>query len=179
MKRIGCSTILALALPVLLACGALNTVVGGDATYKPASELWSDVPRMDGLTPSELEDLPLPVKLLMRTLLGNLGSLNAEGEDKTTGNIDWISFNSSGTPEDIKNFYTPELMAAQGWEQSDSSTCLSGSEQGIPQVGAFCVFGKEQNGLQTMLAIFATRDETTKQTSAFFLRLEIAATPTP
>jgi hypothetical protein len=163
----------------MLACGALNSLVGGDSGYKPASELWSDVPRMDGLTPSELEDLPLPIKLLMRTLLGNLGRLNAEGEDQTTGSIDWISFNSTGTPEDFKNFYTPERMAADGWEQTDDSTCLSGSDQGMPQVGAFCVFGKQENGLQTFLAVFATQDETTKQTSAFFLRLETAATPTP
>ena len=182
MKRANPRIVLLLALPILLACGLTNTVgnavTGGDQ-YKPAAELWSDVPKIDGLTPGQMEDLPLPVKLLMRTIIGNMGKLNPAGTDQTTGSIDWISFNSSGTPEDIKNFYTPERMSAAGWDQTDNSTCLSGSEQGMPQVGAFCVFGKEQNGLQTMLAIFATQDESTKQTSAFFLRLETAATPTP
>ena len=182
MKRVGVGVIVFLALPVMLACGALNSVTdnvtGGDS-YKPAAQLWSDVPRMDGLTASELEDLPLPIKLLMRTVIGNLGRLNPEGEDQTTGSIDWISFNSTGTTEDIRNFYTPELMAANGWDQTESSSCLTGSEQGIPQVGAFCVFGKEQNGIQSMLAIFATQDESTQQTSVFFLRLETAATPMP
>jgi hypothetical protein len=134
---------------------------------------------MDGLTPSQLEDLPLPIKLLMRTVIGNMGKLNPAGTDQTTGNVDWISFNSTGTPDDIKNFYTMDRMTGAGWDQTQSDSCLSGSDQGMPQVGAFCVFGKEQNGLQTMLAIFATQDETTKQTSAFFLRLEVAATPAP
>ena len=181
MKRIQFRAILLLAVPVMLACGGinLNSVVSGDSSYKPAAELWSDVPRMDGLTPSQLEDVPLPIKLLMRTVLGNLGRLNPQGTDQSTGNIDWISFDSAGTPDDIKNFYTPERMTASGWEPSDTSTCLSGSEQGAPQVGVFCVFAKEQNGVQSSLAIIATQDDTTKKTSAFFLRLDAAATPTP
>ena len=63
-------------IPAILACGLTNTVTdavtGGD-TFKPAAQLWSDVPPMPGLTPSELEDVPLPIKLLMRTVLANLG----------------------------------------------------------------------------------------------------------
>ncbi len=185
MKRTPFATILIVIVVLLsmtLACGALNlnNLVGGGDNYKSAAELWSDVPRMDGLTPSELEDLPLPVKLLMRTVLGNLGRLNPQGEDQTTGNIDWIAFNSTGTPDDVKNFYTPDLMAANGWERSEQSTCVNGSDQGVSQVGVFCVFGKNQNALETYLAIIASQDENTKQTSVFFLRLERAATtPTP
>ena len=46
----------------------------------------------------------------------------------------------------------------------------------MPQGGVFCAFGKEQNGKETLLAIIGTQDDTTKQTSVFFLRLEQAAT---
>jgi hypothetical protein len=182
VKRTHFGVVLLLVLPLVLACGILNTAVNsvaGGSSYKPAAELWSDVPKMDGLTPSQMEDLPLPVKLLMRTILGNMGRLNSAGEDQSTGNIDWVSFDSTGTPDDIQNFYTADRMTAAGWDPSDNAPCFSGSEQGSPDVGAFCVFSKNANGLQTYLAIIATQDQSTQKTSAFFLRLEEAATPTP
>jgi len=167
-----------LSLPVLLACGLTNTVTdavtGGDS-FKPASALWSDVPPMSGLTPSELEDLPLPVKLLMRTMIGNLGRLNAEGEDQTTGNIDWISYNSSGTPEDVKNFYTAETMAGNGWAVEGSEACGSGSVSGLAETGTFCSFSKTEGGKDILLAIIATQEEAGKPTGVFFLRLEVDA----
>jgi len=161
-----------------LACGlidtALNAATGGDSNMKTVAQLWSDVPRMDGLTPSQM-DMPLPIKLTARTIIGNLGRLNKEGEDKTTGNIDWIVFTSRQTPTDVMNFYTAARMKASGWEAGDASPCVSGSETGIPQVGAFCVFQKTQNGKQAQLAILAAPDEQTRQTHIFFLRLETDA----
>jgi hypothetical protein len=150
---------------------ALKAATGGDSNMKTVAQLWSDVPKMDDLTPSQV-DMPLPIKLAARTIIGNLGRLNKEGEDKTTGNIDWIVFTSSKTPTDVMNFYTAARMNASGWETGDVSPCVSGSETGIPQVGAFCVFQKIQNGKQALLAILAAPDEQTKQTHIFFLRLE-------
>jgi hypothetical protein len=179
MKRIGFVASLLLIVPVMLACGLTDTVsdqvLGGDDDFSAAADLWSDVPRMDGLTPSELEELPLPVKLLMRTILGNLGTLNEEGEDQTTGNIDWISYNSSGTPADVENFYTAEAMAAHGWSVDGSQACASGSASGLAQNGTFCSFNKTEGGEDQLLAIIATQEEAGKPTSVFFLRLEQAA----
>ena len=179
MKRLGLVPQLLLIVPVILACGITNTVTdavtGGDS-FKPAAELWSDVPRMDGLEPSELEDLPLPVKLLMRTMIGNLGRMNAEGEDQTTGNIDWISYNRGGTPEDVSAFYTPELMVANGWTSDNDSGCASGSATGLAESGVFCSFTKTENGTDKLLAIIATQEDASKPTGIFFLRLETAAT---
>jgi len=179
VKRLGLVPQLLLIVPVILACGITNTVTdevtGGDS-FKPAAELWSDVPRMDGLEPSELEDLPLPVKLLMRTMIGNLGRLNAEGEDQTTGNIDWISYNRGGTPEDVSAFYTPELMAGNAWETDSGSACASGSATGLAESGVFCSFTKTENGTDKLLAIIATQEDASKPTGIFFLRLETATT---
>lgn len=172
MKRSGLIMTAILVLPMILACGSLGGILGGGDNYKPAAQLWSDVPRMDGLTASEAEDLPLPVKLLMRTILGNLGRLNAEGEDQTTGNIDWISFKSSAPADEIGRFYSPELMAASGWEQGDGSNCMSGDAEGLTTGAVLCAFGKKENGKDISLAIIATQDESTKETSVFFLRLE-------
>jgi hypothetical protein len=167
--------LLILIVPAMLACGITNTVTdavtGGDS-FKPATELWGDVPRMDGLAPGELEDLPLPVKLLMRTMIGNLGRLNAEGEDQTTGNIDWISFNRAGTPEDVSSFYSAEAMAGNGWAVEGSEACASGSATGLAESGAFCTYTKTEGGEDILLAIIATQDDAANPTSVFFLRLE-------
>ncbi len=183
MRRITVLSVLILTLPAMLACGLMNTVtntVTGGGNYQPAASMWGDVPQMDGLTPNQLADLPAGVKLIMRLVLGNLGRLNASGQDQSTGNIDWLAFNSTGTPDDVMNYYTTDRMTAAGWDQTDSAGCQNSSSGGTDQGSVFCVFGKQSNGLQTYLAIIATQDANTKQTSVFFLRLEGAAvTPTP
>jgi hypothetical protein len=165
-----------------LACGLINIVnnaTGGDDNYKAASSLWSDVPQMEGLKPSELESLPPFIKLALRLILGNLGRLNPQGEDQTTGNIDWIVFTADKiTSDDVRNFYTNERMVDNGWDDAgQESTCVSGSEFGYSQIGAFCVFAKQKENIE--LAIIAAQDETTKQLNVFFLRLQANPTPVP
>ncbi len=183
MRRFTVISVLILTLPAMLACGLINSVtntVAGGGNYQPAAAMWSDVPQMSGLTPNQVADLPAGVKLIMRLVLGNLGKLNSSGQDQSTGNIDWLAFNSTGTPNDVMNFYTTDRMTAAGWDQNDSAGCQSSSSSGTSQGDVFCVFGKQSNGLQTYLAIIATQDANTKQTSVFYLRLEgAAATPTP
>ncbi len=174
----------AFAVPLLaiLACNPLGSVVdkvtGGDSNMTTVSQLWSDVPRMDGLAPSNIE-MPLPIKLVMRTVIGNLGLLNKEGEDRTTGNIDWIVFTSTKSPTDVQNFYTSQKMKTSGWEAGKDSTCLSGSDQGMTQIGVLCGFTKKAGNQETGLLIIAAPDDQTKQTNVFFLRIEVAGTPTP
>ena len=165
------------------ACGVLDSVLnsatGGSNNLHTVTQLWSDVPRMDGLTVTQV-DMPLPVKLLMSTAFGNLGRLNKPGEDQTTGNVDWIVFTTLKTPADVQNFYTAARMKAAGWDApSEESSCMSGSDQGIPTAGAFCIFQKKQGATETQLVILTTQDDSTKQTSIFFLRLESKGTPTP
>jgi len=177
--------LLTLTVLASLACGLLNNAVnqavgqavGGGENYQAVSSLWSDVPPMDGLQSSQM-DLPLPVKLLMRTILGNLGRLNPQGQDQTTGNIDWIVFTTTKSPADVQNFYTNARMVAKGWDDAgQDSTCVSGSDSNSTQVGTMCAFQKQKENLQ--LAIIITQDASTKQTDVFFLRLQENPTPTP
>jgi uncharacterized protein YceK len=172
-------TMLALAAA---GCGVINTITtltgGNSGNTKTVSELWSDVPKMDGLTPSQM-DMPLPIKLVMRTVVGNLGRLNSAGQDQTTGNIDWIVFTSAKTPDDVKSFYTADRMATNGWQMGNQSSCMSGGEAGVAQIGTLCVFEKQQGSQQTQLAVIAFEDDQAKQMDVFFLRLETSGTPTP
>jgi hypothetical protein len=163
-----------------LACGMLDTVVNkatGGENMQTVASLWSDVPKMDGLEASQI-DMPPFVKLAMRLVIGNMGRLNPQGQDQTTGMIDWIVFTTDKTPEDVQNFYTNDLMTANGWDKSDSP-CVSGSTQGAAQVGVICAFTKTQDGKNIQLAILTAQDDKTKKNNVFFLRLEETATPVP
>jgi len=175
--------LLGLFMLASLACGMtdnlINKAVGGDENMTTVSSLWSDVPPMDGLQLSEIESMPPFIKLALRLVIGNLGRLNPEGQDQSTGKIDWIVFTTDKTPLDVQNFYTNDVMVANGWDASENPPCISGSDQGSAQVGVICVFGRSQNGQSVQLAIITAEDTQTKQNNVFFLRLEESATPEP
>jgi len=175
--------LIALLILASVACGMIDTIVnkaaGGSDNFQTVSSLWSDVPQMDGLTLSEMENMPAFVKLAMRLILGNLGRLNPEGQDQSTGMIDWIVFTTDKSPQDVQNFYTNDLMTANGWDSNTETPCLSGSEQGAAQVGVICVFAKNQESKNVQLAILTVQDDKTKQTNVFYLRLEETGTPVP
>jgi hypothetical protein len=151
-------------------CSTIKTLTGDNENLKKVGDLWSDVPRMDGMTSSETE-MPVFVKLLMRTVLNNLGRLNNENEDQSRSTGDWSVFSTAKLPEDVKNFYTNERMTSFGnWEASKTSTCLSGAERGFS--GVACVFRKESSNQSIGLLIVAAQDEQKKQTNVFFVRAE-------
>lgn len=163
--------VFALALSTI-ACGLIDQAIGGNTQLTTVSQLWSDVPRMDGLEPSQME-MPFYGKVLMRTFMNQV-----LGEGKDTG--DWIVFSTSKTPADIKNFYTPQLMTANGWDPSDNSTCLSGKDQGVDQVGIFCVFQKTESDKTTGLMIIAGQNsEDNSKLDVLFVRVQNLGTPSP
>jgi len=154
----------------VMSCGLVDKFTTGGQQMTKVDELWSDVPRMDSLTHSDLE-LPLTIKILLRTALNNLWRLNKEGEDKTPVNGDWIVFTSSGSPTDVQGFYTNSRMTSFGnWEASKEKTCLDGKDKGTD--GVLCAFEKIADKKDIMLAIIAVKDADSKKTNVFFLRLE-------
>jgi hypothetical protein len=158
-------------------CSKIRTLTGVDQNLKKVGDLWSDVPRMDGLASSEAE-LPIYVKLLMRTALNNLGRLNNANEDRTHSTGDWAVFTTAKLPEDVRTFYTNNRMTSLGgWDASKNPTCLNGSEYKF--AGVACVFGKNSNNRGIGLLIVAAQDEQKKQTTVFFVRVETDETPAP
>jgi hypothetical protein len=156
-------------------CNKIKTLTGADQNLKKVGDLWSDVPRMDGLASSEAE-MPIYVKLLMRTTLNNLGRLNNANEDRTHSTGDWAVFTIVKQPNDVRNFYTNERMTSfGGWDASDKSTCLNGSQYSFS--GVACVFNKNSNNRAIGLLIVAAQDEQKKQTTVFFVRVETDETP--
>ena len=72
----------------------------------------------------------------------------------------------------MSNFYTSELMSANGWEADSSTACAGATATGATGSGAFCGFKKTENGTEKILGIIATQEDTSKPTGVFFLRLE-------
>jgi hypothetical protein len=170
MSKIYTIVLSAILVFVALSCSRIVKRFTGDQNLKKVGDLWSDVPRMDGLASSETE-MPIYVHLLMRTVLNNLYRLNKEGEDKTPSTGDWAVFSTSKTPDDVRNFYNNERMTNfGGWERSKNSTCLNGNEYKFS--GVACVFGKTVNNVGIGLLIVASQDEQKKQTNIFFVRVE-------
>ncbi len=183
-KKTKTSMVVAILLLASLACGLTDTVtnavgdtisntITGDTSFTAAAQLWADVPRMDGLDSSNL-DIPVVAKVMMQTMMSQI---LAQGQ----ASADWIVFSTNRTAAEIESFYTTDLMIAAGWDQSDESTCLSGSDQGIDQVGLFCVFAKEEGSNQVGLMIISVPDEENAgKTNLFFIRIEgQVGTPTP
>ena len=112
------------------------------------------------------------LRLLVRPVLNTM--MRGVNDGKDAGNWDVVFFTAAGkTPKDVKDFYAPERMAAQGWERKGDSNCvnLAGDR------AVLCAFTKRAGDKEVGLAVIAATDEQGKETSLFFLRNE--ATPTP
>lgn len=168
MKKLLLVNVFALAALTLSACGAVQSVVPslGGGSGNNVAELWPDVPRMDGLNASDIQ-MPFMAEMFMQTMVGQAA----------VGDADVAVFNTAKTATDIQAFYSSERMAASGWNTGDVTTCFTGSEQGIEDIGLFCVYQKESGATETVLVIIAAPDEASGQNSVFFVRLEGTATP--
>lgn len=170
MKNTATAVILSVLLLFVMSCSLIDKFASGGQSMTKVGELWSDVPRMDGLDPSETE-MPIGVKLILRTIIGNLGRLNKEGEPRTTGDIDWTAFSGKKTPSDVRAFYSNDKMASFGnWKTGKDSSCVDGKDKGVD--GVLCVFQKEVDNRDVGLVIAAIQDDKTKQTDVYYLRIE-------
>ena len=170
MRRIAPKATLFGLVLIFIACGITDKLTGGDK-MKQVADLWSDVPRMEGMTKSEGE-MPTWLRLLVRPVLSTM--MRGVNDGKDAGDWDVVFYTVAGkTPKDVKDFYTPERMTTQGWERKGDSTCmnLSGDR------AVLCAFTKHADGKDVGLAIIAASDEQGKETSIFFLRNEATSTP--
>jgi hypothetical protein len=152
-----------------LAGNVADKVVSG-AGFTAVDHLWSDVPQMDGMTATNM-DIPVYVKLYVQTAL----KAASGGE----GGVDWIGFTTEKSPTDVQAYYTMDRMSSQGWNSETGAPCFSGSDQGISEVGAICIFTKQEASQQAVVTILATSDKSTNKTNVFFLRVTAQTTPTP
>lgn len=161
---------LAFAMFMTMGCGIVNSLIGGK-TSGTVDDLWADVPRLDGLTKSNL-DLPLSTRLIIKTAVS--AALGKDG-----GDFNFIAFTTAKTPKEVMDFYTTQRMTEAGWNSTDVPGC-TGDTAGAAAVGSLCIFGKQVDKQGTALVLVVAQDQSTKQIQLFYVRFEVNnLTPTP
>jgi hypothetical protein len=164
-------TVLGLLVAALIftcACGMVSSLLGGKSAGT-VNDLWPDVPKMDGITKTEM-DMPLAARLALKAI--------------SQGKVNFIAYTTDAQPQAVLDFYTADRMKSQGWAAQDSSgngsPCFGDTSSS--DSGSICVFTKNANGKNEILAIVAATDSDTKKTDIFFARIdasdETTATPT-
>jgi hypothetical protein len=152
------------ALIFACACGMFSSLLGGKSSGT-VSDLWADVPRMDGLTKTDL-DMPLAARLAMQAIM--------------QGRINYIAFTTDATPQAVLDFYTKERMAGQGWESNGDNAGCYGNNDTDTAEGTVCLYTKSADGKNEILGIIAGHDDSTNKTAIFFARVDATdTTPTP
>jgi len=150
------------------ACGAVTSLVGGGGGAA-ANELWSDVPQMPGMT-KQGGDLPLPIRLGMQAMLQGMASTESGSVD----NIEFLTFTTANTPEDLRAFYSKDAMDALGWTLPDLPGCTGGAAgaQGVSVPGEFCIYGRDAGaGKNTFLIIMAVKEDGKAESTVYFYRI--------
>jgi len=168
MKKLFIPVFLCVLILVVASCNLMKTITGEDQNTNQVSQLWSDVPPMDGLQKSQSE-MPFWLRLIVRNALSVM--MRGVNDGKDAGEWDVIFFTAANkTTRDVADFYTTERMRKFGWEQKGDSNCanLSGDK------AILCFFVKHTDNKVIGLGIIAANDEKTKEASLFFFRQETA-----
>jgi len=147
---------LALILGVALSC-KLGERLAGDKNAGTVSTLWSDVPPFEGATKADLE-IPLGARLFIRGMM--------------QGKVNFISFKTSKTAQEVKDFYTKERMKAAGWN-ADERGCVGDTEDDKNNHGAVCLYNRKDGGKDEGLAIIVAQDEKLPETNIFYARIDM------
>lgn len=142
------------ALVFTSACGMVSSLLGGSSSGT-VDELWADVPRMDGMTKTDME-MPLAARLGLQAVL--------------QGRMNFIAYTTDATPQQVIDYYNNERMAEQNWMAGDGAGCFGDSESAAE--GSICVFNKTTDGKSEVLGIVAATDEASGNTAIFFARVD-------
>ena len=146
---------LTLILGVALSC-KLGERLAGDKNAGTVSTLWSDVPPFQGATKADLE-IPLGARLFIRGVM--------------QGKVNFISFRTDKTAQEVKDFYSRDRMKAAGWNIDDKG-CVGDTEDSQNH-GAMCLFDRKDGGKHEGLAIIVAQDEKLPETNIFYARVDM------
>jgi len=139
--------------------GALGTT----GEMRSVAQLWSDVPPLEGMTPSQQTEMPLAVRALARPFLDTM--MRGLNNGQEAGHWDVAFFISNGkTTHDVEAFYVPARMRKYGWQEQGG--CATASQL------TFCSFQKHLGDKGTGLLVVAADDQEHKSAALYFIRQE-------
>jgi hypothetical protein len=158
MKASASILVLTLVFGVAISC-KLSERLAGDKNAGTVSALWPDVPPFQGATKADL-DIPLGARLMIRGIM--------------QGKVNFISFRTDKTAQQVKDFYSNDRMKAAGWTPSDKG-CVGDTED-TKNHGAICFFSRKDGGKEEGLAILVAQDEKQPETNIFYARIDTTNT---
>jgi hypothetical protein len=150
---------LALIFGVAISCRLSERLGGGDKTVGTVSQLWPDVPPFPGATKVEGE-IPLAMRLLIRGM--------------AQGKVNFIVFRTDKTAQEVRDFYSNDLMKAAGWTPTDTG-CTS-NPQDKSNHSAVCLFSRRDSGKEENLSVIVAQDQKHPETSIFYARVDVTQT---
>jgi hypothetical protein len=155
MRRSAYLLALFLMFGVVVSC-KLSERLMGDKNAGTVSTLWPDVPPFAGATKTDVE-IPLGARLFIRTMF--------------QGKINFISFQTNKTAQEVKDFYSKERMKTAGWNGDDKG--CTGDSDDAKNHGLVCLYEKKEAGKDEGLAIIVAQDEKLPETNIFYARIDL------
>ena len=142
-------------LTLCVSCRLIDTLGGGEKAGT-VDTLWSDVPPVPGATKSDMA-VPLGARLMIRAAM--------------QGKVNFISFKSTKTPQEVSEYYSVDRMKSAGWTPSQKG-CIADTESKDNQ-GSVCFFDRKDSDKHEGLAIIFAEDPKSKETDIFYARLDM------
>ena len=156
------TAILALLVIVgaVVSCRMVESLTGGEKAGT-VNSLWPDVPAFAGATKADLA-IPLGVRLMLRAAM--------------QGKINFIAFTTPSSAQEVKDFYTVDLMKSAGWTPNQPG-CFGDTEDQKSE-GAVCLYERKDGDKREGLAIIVAEDKKKKETNIFYARIDLTE-PSP
>jgi hypothetical protein len=128
---------------------------------KAVARLWSDVPPVEGMSPSQQTEMPFPIRALARPFLDAM--MRGANNGKEAGHWDVAFYVLNGkTTRDVEAFYVPARMGKYGWQPQGGCSNMN-------QV-TFCSFQKQEGNSKSGLLVIAADDPEHKSTALYYIR---------
>lgn len=87
------------------------------------------------------------------------------------GKVNFISFRTDKSAQEVKDFYSKDRMEAAGWAAHEKG-CIGDTEDSENH-GAVCLFSRKDGGKEEGLAIVVAQDEKLPETNIFYARIDM------
>jgi len=146
---------LVLIFGVVVSCRMAERFTGG-SNSGAVSNLWPDVPPVAGARKIDLQ-LPLAARVVIGTMV--------------KGKLSFIAFSTEKSVLEVRDFYSRDRMATNGWTPHDQG-CVGDNEE-TKGHGIVCLYTRKDQGKEEGLAIVMSQEEQPRATNLIYARFDM------